>query len=207
MTNDINYADSLAEVLYYLQGIKKEYIKKIPISFMKYLAENATKQYQCKFDYKKPLSEISISDDAKGIIGIIALNYWCDNIEQKKNLLNKWDENNAKQRKTDANSIKEKYNIQKENLEEATQNYLQETKPKHIHIQKYNIQGKATKRKHQLETNQLRKKRESNQSLALRPYKQSLITRIFDKLNEIFKKWADINQPNCKPISKKKLKK
>ena len=34
MTNDIKYANSLAEVLYYLQGIKKRIHKKIPISFM-----------------------------------------------------------------------------------------------------------------------------------------------------------------------------
>lgn len=114
MTNDIKYANSLAEVLYYLQGIKKEYIKKIPISFMKYLVENATKHYECTFDYKKPLSEINLSDDAKAIIGLIAVNYWCESNEQRKELITILNENVAKE------EIKEE--IKKYNFNKANQN-------------------------------------------------------------------------------------
>ena len=181
MTNDIKYANSLAEVLYYLQGIKKEYVNKIPISFMKFLAENATKQYQCKFDYKKKLSEIEISDDAKGIIGLIALNYWCDNKEQKKALLEKWDENAKRQ-------IEKTYSIQGKIAKNETSYYDQETEKRRSHIQKYSIQGKKGIGKHQLETNKTRKEKNDIQSLALKPYKQSLITKIFNKLNRLFKK-------------------
>lgn len=162
MTSDIKYANSLAEVLYYLQGIKQEDVQKIPLTFMKYMAENATKNYNCTFDYNKPLNEINISEDAKGIIGLIALNYWCTSIEQKEDFIKKLNENQKKQ--------KEKYDIQK--IFKDRKNLLHDNKGKAIAYETYiNIDNE-----------------DSNTNLSLKPYKQSFISKLFNKIKQFFKR-------------------
>ena len=64
-------ANAMAEVIYYLKGIKQEDIDKIPEKLIQYLNKNATKEYQCDFDYNKPLKELNLLDETRGIIGMI----------------------------------------------------------------------------------------------------------------------------------------
>ena len=47
----VRNANAMAEVIYYLKGIKQEDIDKIPRKFIQYLNENASKEYKCDFDY------------------------------------------------------------------------------------------------------------------------------------------------------------
>ena len=164
MTSDIKYANSLAEVLYYLQGIKQEDVQKIPLTFMKYMAENATKNYNCTFDYNKPLNELNISEEAKGIIGLIAINYWCTNLEQKENLINTLNENEKKKL--------EKYNIQK--IFEKRRRLLQKDNDHNMMYETYINVNKENKN--------------ANKSLSLTVFKQSFISKIFDRIKQIFKR-------------------
>lgn len=103
---NIQYSNAMAEVLHYLEGIRKEDIEKIPKKFLKFIEENASKEYVCKFDYNKPLKELELLNETRGIIGTICLNYWCQNEEQKQNYLNKLSENERKYQ----DEIQEKYN-------------------------------------------------------------------------------------------------
>ena len=89
----INNANAMAEVIYYLKGIKQEYINKIPKTLMQYLNENASKDYMCDFDYNKPLKELDILDETRGIIGMICYNYWCVTKQQKELYLKKLSQN------------------------------------------------------------------------------------------------------------------
>ena len=82
-------ANAMAEVIYYLKGIKQEDIDKIPEKLIQYLNKNATKEYQCDFDYNKPLKELNLLDETRGIIGMICYNYWCITDEQKQQYLSK----------------------------------------------------------------------------------------------------------------------
>ncbi len=86
-------ANAMAEVIYYLKGIKKEDIDKIPQNFIQYLNENASKEYKCNFDYNKPLKELDLLDDTRGIIGMICYNYWCITEIQKEQYLQKLRQN------------------------------------------------------------------------------------------------------------------
>lgn len=86
MVDDIKYATAMTEVLYYLKGIRQEDVDKIPKKLIKYLKENALKNYECKFDYTKPLTELNLQEETKGLIAMICLNYWCETEEQKKKL-------------------------------------------------------------------------------------------------------------------------
>lgn len=105
----IKNANAMAEVIYYLKGIKQEDIDKIPKKFMQYLNENASKEYKCYFDYNKPLKELNLLEETRGIIGMICYNYWCDTENQKEEYLKKLSRNEQKYQQI----LYEKYNPNK----------------------------------------------------------------------------------------------
>ncbi len=77
------YRIGISETLHYLKGIRQEDIDKIPGKLMTYFKENVSSTYTCDFDYTKPLQELKLTDEAKGLIAMICLNYWCETEEQK----------------------------------------------------------------------------------------------------------------------------
>ncbi len=134
----IRYANAMAETLHYLKGVREEDINRIPKKFKKFLEENASKDYVCEFDYTKPLNELKLLDETRGIIGTICLNYWCNTKEEKELFLNKIHDNEVKYQQ----ELREKYNPDNifkstknqeinstEKVEEKNQNPLMEYKP------------------------------------------------------------------------------
>ena len=89
----IRNANAMAEVIYYLKGIRQEDINKIPKKFIEYLNENASKEYKCNFDYNKPLRNLELLDETRGIIGMICYNYWCITEKQKEEYIKKLSQN------------------------------------------------------------------------------------------------------------------
>ncbi len=111
----VKNANAMAEVIYYLKGIRQEDLDKIPKKFIKYLNENASKEYECNFDYNKPLKELELLDETRGIIGMICYNYWCVTENQKEQYLRKINQNEKRHQE----ELLKKYdpdNIFKENL-------------------------------------------------------------------------------------------
>lgn len=102
------YANAIKEVLHYLKGISEEDVKKIPKKLIDFLEENASKEYTCNFDYTKPLKDITISDEAKGLITYICYSYWCETEDEKKVFLNKLNENEI----VFQNELRKKYNVE-----------------------------------------------------------------------------------------------
>lgn len=90
------YSKAIKEVTEYLKGIREEDINKIPEEFLKYLNENQAEDYTPNIDYTKPLKELNLSNETKGIISFICYNYWCENEKDKKALLDKLNENERK---------------------------------------------------------------------------------------------------------------
>ena len=90
------YGIAITETLHYLKGINQEDINKIPKKFMVFLKENASKNYSCNFDYTKPLKDLDLLSETRGLIAMICLNYWCETDEQKKVFVNKLNENELK---------------------------------------------------------------------------------------------------------------
>ena len=82
------YSIAMSETLHYLKGINQDDIDKIPNKFMLFLKENADDNYSCNFDYNKPLKELNLTNEAKGIIAMICLNYWCETEEPKPKFRN-----------------------------------------------------------------------------------------------------------------------
>ncbi len=105
MVNE-RYKIAISETLHYLKGIKQSDIDKIPDKFMDFLKNNKSENYKCNFDYMKPLSELELMDETKGLIAMICLNYWCETEKQKNNFKKHINENETKYQE----ELIEKYN-------------------------------------------------------------------------------------------------
>ena len=105
MVNE-KYSIAMCETLRYLKGINQDDLNKIPSKFIKFLSDNSSKNYECDFDYTKPLKEINISEEARGIIAMICLNYWCITDEQKEKFKSHLTKNELKFQK----EMRRKYN-------------------------------------------------------------------------------------------------
>ncbi len=100
-------ANAMAEVLYYLKGIRQEDIDKIPKRLIEYINNNASKDYKCNFNYNKPLNELNLLEETRGIIGMICYNYWCETEEQKANYLDRINQNEKRNQEL----LSKKYNL------------------------------------------------------------------------------------------------
>ena len=106
MVNE-RYSIAISETLHYLKGIDQDDINKIPNKFMSFLKENASNSYSCNFDYTKPLRELNLTKEAKGLIAMICLNYWCETEEQKIKFRNQLNVNEQAFQE----ELKRKYNV------------------------------------------------------------------------------------------------
>lgn len=100
------YKIAITETLHYLKGISSDDINKIPNNFMTFLKNNVSKSYECSFDYTKPLKELNLKDETRGLIAMICLNYWCETKEQKNKFKKHLYENEIKYQE----KLIEKYN-------------------------------------------------------------------------------------------------
>lgn len=127
MVNE-RYKIAISETLHYLKGIKQSDIDKIPNKFMDFLRNNESPNYKCNFDYTKPLSELELMNETKGLIAMICLNYWCETEKQKNNFKKHISENETKyqeelRKKYNPNDIF-KYKTEKDNINNITNSNL-----------------------------------------------------------------------------------
>lgn len=90
------YTNAYAEVLHYLKGIKRSDISKIPKGLIYHFERFKNSKYICDFDYTKPLKELNLLEETKGLIGMICLKYWCDTDEKKQKLIENMNINELK---------------------------------------------------------------------------------------------------------------
>lgn len=106
MVNE-RYGIAMAETLHYLKGISQDDINKIPDKFITFLKNNALQNYECKFDYTRPLKELNLKNETRGLIAMICLNYWCETEEQKNSFIEHLNKNEKKYQE----ELREEYNI------------------------------------------------------------------------------------------------
>ena len=80
------YANAMAETLWYLRGIRKEDVNKIPTSVINYLIKYSNKDYKCNFDYNAAMEDMHLLDETKVLITSICYSYWCDDEIEKAKL-------------------------------------------------------------------------------------------------------------------------
>ena len=106
MVNE-RYGIAMAETLHYLKGISQDDINKIPDNFITFLKNNASQNYECKFDYTRPLKELNLKNETRGLIAMICLNYWCDTEDQKNSFIEHLNKNEKKYQE----ELRKEYNI------------------------------------------------------------------------------------------------
>ena len=99
------YSEAAVEVLDILDHTAIEKVKLIPVKFINYLKENAASDYEVNLDYSKPINEMNIKVETKGILGTICRNWWW-NEEQKQEYVRLVKEKEANKQE----ELREKYN-------------------------------------------------------------------------------------------------
>ena len=98
--NNKNHKNAYVEILEVLKHMDFEYVEKIPVKLRKFFYDNASKQYKFELDKNIPFEEQKLSETAINILAMLNYNYWCEDEEHKKYLLNKYNQNEIKYQKT-----------------------------------------------------------------------------------------------------------
>ena len=85
-----------AEVIGVLMALGNRYISKIPTSVIKYFIDNCDKNSIPSIDPNKRIEELNISKDARILLTVLKLKYWCKSDEEKENLMKILNENEKK---------------------------------------------------------------------------------------------------------------
>ena len=99
------YSKSISEVLDILKHTNKDDVDKISPQFMKFLVENANKEYIPKLDHTKRIKDMGLNEKTIGILSIINTKFWCTP-EQKEIFNDKLKEN----QKIYEEELRKKYN-------------------------------------------------------------------------------------------------
>lgn len=78
------YSEAISETLDILNHTDIEYVKKIPNEFLKFLKENASKEYVPKLDHRLSMNDMNLKEETKNILGTIYRNWWCSKEEKEK---------------------------------------------------------------------------------------------------------------------------
>lgn len=84
------------EVLEILKHMEPKYVEKIPSKLIDFFKMNASKEYVFKLNSAIPFEEQELMQSTINILAMLNYNYWCEDEEHKKYLLNKYNENEIK---------------------------------------------------------------------------------------------------------------
>jgi len=101
--------EAYVEVLEVLSHMEIKYTKKIPDELMEFFKENSSPEYKFSLVKGIPFEEQSFKKITINILAMLNLNYWCEDEEHKKYLLNKYHENELKYQE----EIRNKYSTDK----------------------------------------------------------------------------------------------
>lgn len=118
---NIKTKEIYSEVYQVLDLLGNEYINKIPKSLFSMLEEKRDINYAPKYTDDIPLNEQDIKNEALSIIALLHLNYWCENVNEKNELIQIFKNNEDRYQE----ELREKYNpdniFKKRNQENETE--------------------------------------------------------------------------------------
>ena len=104
-----NNIKAYSEVYEIVSMLEKEYLDRIPKKVLDFFDETRDKEYKPIIDVNKPLNEQNLQRDTIILLAILDLNYWCDNEEEKKELLEMFNKNTELKIK-EQKDLEKKYN-------------------------------------------------------------------------------------------------
>lgn len=121
-----NLAKAYAEVDKILSFMEIEYIKKVPKKLRELFKREKLKNYNPNIEKNIPLNEQNLERKTYAILAMLDLHYWCNNEEEKQELLRAYSNNDKKRQE----ELREKYNpdnIFKNKTKEIEQEKEEET--------------------------------------------------------------------------------
>ena len=91
-----NIPKAFSEIDAILEQMDNKYISKIPSEMLKLFKESKDKEYHPKIEFSEKFLEQDIERQTIVILAFLYLNYWCDDLETKQNLLKQYLENDKK---------------------------------------------------------------------------------------------------------------
>lgn len=101
-----NLLKAYAEVDEVLSLMENIYVEKIPIKMRELFKNERLDGYEPKINTKIPLDEQNLQRKTLAILAMLNLNYWCEDKNEKKELLALYAENDKKREE----ELREKYN-------------------------------------------------------------------------------------------------
>ena len=95
-----------AEVYSILNFVDEYYVSKISSKFIEYMYHKKDDNYVPDIDMTIPLEEQKLQEDTVNILAMIKYNYWCENEQEKQELIDILNKNEEKYQ----SEIREKYN-------------------------------------------------------------------------------------------------
>lgn len=91
-----NLRKAYVEVLSFFNLLDESYTKKIPKDFIDFIRENKDEEYEKVIYRNIPIKEQNLMDETLNLIAFLNLKYWCENDEEKANLINIYSKNDSK---------------------------------------------------------------------------------------------------------------
>lgn len=101
-------AKAYTEVYSILNYVDEYYVNKISSKFLEYIYNKKDNDYKPNIDMTIPLEEQNLLEDTVNMLAIIKYNYWCENSEEKQELVDILHKNEEKYQE----ELHEKYKIE-----------------------------------------------------------------------------------------------
>lgn len=161
MTNELRRTFCDIDII--LNALPEEDRNKVPNKLIKFISENKLEDYESGIRSDIPIEEQELHPDTQTFIGMLYLNYWCKDEEEREELKKIFSENEIRMKK----ELDEKYEVFKNNTNNQVSNTV-------------NIENQS-------EENITRTVVESKESNMI-VYKESIIRRIINRIFGIFRR-------------------
>ena len=101
-----NLLKAYAEVDKILSFMEIKYVEKVPKKMREMFKNEKLQSYEPNIDKNIPLEEQQLERKTLAILAMLNLNYWCENQEEKQELLRAYSDNDKKREE----ELREKYN-------------------------------------------------------------------------------------------------
>ena len=120
-----DYSDVYTEVYEIINHVEKKERNKIPKNVIDFIKENKNDSYNFRIDENRTFENQTLKRETLVFMALISLNYWCENDEEKEQLIKEFSENDKKREQ----ELREKYNpdnlFKKKNIENSTKQSME----------------------------------------------------------------------------------
>ena len=88
MTNENRRTFSDIDII--LNALPEEDRNKVPLKLRKFISENKLENYESNIRINIPIEEQDIHPDTQTFLGMLYLNYWCKDEEEKKEMIQRF---------------------------------------------------------------------------------------------------------------------